>query len=101
MTRNEYLLTIVSEECAEIQQAVSKVLRFGTNGYHPDNPVVSNGEWLLVEYYQLEEMIEMLFEAEIVEPFSLSDIIRVRENKREKVLKYMEVSKHLGCLEDR
>ena len=29
MTKQEYLLTVAMEECAEIQQAISKALRFG------------------------------------------------------------------------
>ena len=36
MNKQEYLLTCLSEECAEIQQAVSKALRFGLDNYNPN-----------------------------------------------------------------
>lgn len=98
MTRDEYLLDVVAEECAEIQQAVSKILRFGPRSFHPNNPVVSNSEQMLVEYYQLEAMIAMLLDFGIVNPLNATDIDRIREYKKEKVKKYMEVSKSLGCL---
>ena len=31
MTREEHLLTIVAEECAEVAQRATKALRFGSN----------------------------------------------------------------------
>lgn len=101
MTRNEYLLTVVSEECAEIQQAVSKILRFGVDGRNPYDPATPNGDHLLTEYYQLEEMMEMLFDADILIPFNFPDILHIREDKREKVEKYMDVSKRLGYLQEK
>lgn len=38
MTKIENLLVTLSEECAEVQQAVSKVLRFGKNNYNSATP---------------------------------------------------------------
>lgn len=37
MTKTEYLLVVLSEECSEIQQAVTKALRFGLSDIHPNN----------------------------------------------------------------
>ena len=36
MNREEHLLTILSEECAEVIKDVSKALRFGLDDYPPD-----------------------------------------------------------------
>lgn len=35
MNLKEHLLTVLSEECAEVQQAVSKALRFGAKDSRP------------------------------------------------------------------
>ena len=35
MTKIENLLVVTAEECAEIQQAISKAMRFGMDNYHP------------------------------------------------------------------
>ena len=51
MTKNENLLVTLSEECAEVQQAVSKVLRFGQDNYNPATPQVTNELEVLTEYY--------------------------------------------------
>jgi len=32
------ILTNLSEECAEVQQVVCKIIRFGWDSYHPDDP---------------------------------------------------------------
>jgi hypothetical protein len=35
MKESERLLIVAMEECAEIQQEISKALRFGTENHHP------------------------------------------------------------------
>ncbi len=42
MTSNENLLVTLMEECAEVQQAVSKMLRFGADNCDPSTPDISN-----------------------------------------------------------
>ena len=37
MTREQHLLVILGEECAEVQQLVAKILRFGLDSYHPED----------------------------------------------------------------
>jgi serine/threonine protein phosphatase PrpC len=48
-------LTLVRlmEECAEVQKAAAKILRFGLNGYHPDDASFSNIEMLNEEWHDL------------------------------------------------
>ena len=100
MTKEEYLLTVASEECAEVQQAVSKALRFGLKSAHPDTPHMTNSTQILIEYYQLEAVMKMLFDEGILDSFDFNERAAVWDNKEEKVKKYMDVSRGLGRLTD-
>jgi len=101
MTKQEYLLTVASEECAEIQQAISKALRFGLDACHPDTPWLPNGTQILNEFHQLEAVIGMLVGAKILANTTLEERTDIMDRKVKKVKRYMEVSKELGCLVDR
>jgi hypothetical protein len=39
MTRDEHLMTIAMEECAEVAQRVSKAVRFGMEEIQPGQPL--------------------------------------------------------------
>ena len=54
------LLTVVMEECAEIQKACSKSIRFGLRSHHPNRPDQSNGDEIVKEFYELSGIIEKL-----------------------------------------
>lgn len=99
MKRHEMLLTIVSEECAEIQQAVSKMLRFGGNATHPDFPEKTNEMQVIEEYYQLEGVMKMLFDEGILYPNTLIERAKIWDEKKYKVEKYLCISRNLGLLE--
>lgn len=100
MKRHEMLLTIASEECAEIQQAVSKMLRFGGNATHPDFPGKTNGMQVIEEYYQLEAVIEMLIDENVLLSLTSEDRCRIMANKKSKVEKYLGISRNLGLLDE-
>lgn len=100
MTKNENLLVTLMEECAEVQQAVSKVIRFGADGCHPDVPPQTNGKDVLVEYYQLIAVMEMLIDGGVLEQFSNDVIARVKANKKLMVRHYQDVSCDIGCIKD-
>lgn len=51
---------ITQEECAEVIQAISKVLRFGLNQHHPETGV-TNIEALAIEVGQLKYMLDRLW----------------------------------------
>ena len=53
MQESENLYVVAMEECAELQQALSKGLRFGMYNHHPDRPYQTNAQEVLQEYYQL------------------------------------------------
>lgn len=54
-------LAMLAEECAEVVQAVTKILRHGYESYHPDDPKrVSNREALGREVVDVLAVAEML-----------------------------------------
>ena len=99
MRKNEYLALVAMEECAEIQQALSKAIRFGFDDHHPSKADETNEEQLLTEFYQLTAMIEELQKQEIITGFTQEKIKKVKQNKIEKVYRYMDYSKEKGLLE--
>ena len=57
MTRNEEIMTILQEECAEVIQAVSKVKRFGMMENHGN---------LVVELCDLQAMLDLMYEFGVI-----------------------------------
>ena len=81
MNRNEEIMTILQEECAEVIQAVSKVKRFGMS---------ENRSKLVVELCDLQAMIDLMYEFEVVHcsyEQRLDNIYR----KREKLKKFSKI----------
>lgn len=99
MTRNENLLVTLMEECAELQQAVSKALRFGMDNCHPAQPEKSNAHEIMVEYYQLVAVMEMLNNNNILHPFSTADRALVKTSKKLNVEHYQGISENIGCIQ--
>ena len=85
------------EECAEVSQRASKALRFGLTdpaGKEPDQPY-TNKDRLLMEINDLYAVIDMIFpdkEGPYLSPMLIQD-------KKEKVEKYLKLSKKLGLLD--
>lgn len=98
MNSTENLFIVASEECAEIQQCISKTLRFGADDCHPDRPDSTNEIELLTEYYQLQAVIEMLQEKGALKTLSAEEIDTIKASKKAKVMKYAEYSKKIGLL---
>ena len=81
MNRNEEILTILQEECAEVIQAVSKVKRFGMSENHSA---------LVKELGDLQAMIEIMYEFRVVN----CTIDQKFENifqKRQKLMKFSRI----------
>lgn len=100
MNRQEYLLSLVAEECAEVQQRVSKALRFGLNEIQPGQPL-NNTQRIMEEFRDLLVVVELAQEAGVLpcnSNFGLTSDFR--RNKREKVLKFMDYSRQQGALVD-
>lgn len=92
MKQFENLLVTVSEECAEIQQAVSKALRFGLSNHHPDRPNVTNADEIVTEYYQLSALITSLQQNGVLPTPSDYEIGIIMHEKLRSVAKWQEVS---------
>ena len=81
------LLVCVMEECAEIIQAASKLVRFGKEN-RPDNNV-SNTEVLSAEVGDLLAVLERTVKASLIDPDVISDGV---DQKRARLDKYLQTS---------
>lgn len=60
LSKEQYLLICLSEELSEMQQCISKCLRFGTNDKHPAKNTTNfedlvtefNDVWLMIKYLE-------------------------------------------------
>jgi NTP pyrophosphatase (non-canonical NTP hydrolase) len=97
MTREEHLLTIIAEECAEVAQRTTKALRFGLTDPAGTQPgELTNRERLLQEYGDLMAAMRMLFPEE----FLHIPITEYQEKKVERIEKFLILSKQIGKLND-
>ena len=100
MQQHENFLVTTMEECAEIQQSISKLLRFGDLNYCSEqDSIIDNNFEILKEFEQLKEMFNILFEHKILEDLTNEQKEEIRYNKRNKVFKYIEESKQLGLVD--
>jgi NTP pyrophosphatase (non-canonical NTP hydrolase) len=85
MNKNEEILTILQEECAEVIQAVSKIRRFG---------VEENIDQLKLELGDLICMIDLVFEFKVVDvsETEIKNRILEKRNKLKQYSKIFEVS---------
>jgi NTP pyrophosphatase (non-canonical NTP hydrolase) len=81
------VMNILSEECAEVIQAVSKINRFGMDNYKPGKPK-TNREHLEEELGDLMAMIDILQEMDVV---SYTNIERAAEAKHEKLKQWSTI----------
>lgn len=80
------ILIILIEECSEVQQRATKMLRFGRDEVQR-NQSLSNAERLAKEIGDLEVLIEMAVEEGLID----ASVIRDRKpRKREKLDFYMQ-----------
>ena len=81
MTRNEEIMTILQEECAEVIQAISKVRRFG---------MMENHGKLVVELCDLQAMLDLMYEYEVVHCSYEQRIDNIFQ-KRQKLKKFSKI----------
>ena len=90
MNEEQHLLTILIEECAELQQAATKIQRFGADSRN-------NKDNLQEEFNQLLAVAKIL-DAE--SDLDLWESQKIMNQKIEKVEHYRQISKKLGLLKD-
>jgi len=94
MNKREYLLVCLMEECAEVQKAASKALRFGLKDGNPSSNF-TNAEDLENEISDFVSVANILAaEGAIILDANNDELIR----KKDKVNRYMEYSKEQGTL---
>ena len=96
MKHDENLLVVAMEESAELQQELSKALRFGAENYHPDEPNISNAWRIQREFHQLRAVIDMLIIRRIISPMPESEQSRIYRDKVEQVEKWERYSESIG-----
>jgi len=99
MKQFENILITASEECAEIQQAISKALRFGLDNHHPDRPNFTNADDIMQEFIQLCAVIELLQCMGKLPMYCDSFVQSTKNKKVENIVKWQQVSIDCKTLE--
>lgn len=94
MNVTEHLLVCLAEECAEVQQAVAKTLRFGLDDGYPDSGT-TNAEDIAREIVDLLAVVELLEESGCI---VLDNSPAARERKQAKVRRFMDYARGRGTL---
>ena len=85
MNKQDEILTILQEECAEVIQAVSKINRFGKDSVYKG---VSNLNHLTEEVGDLMAMISIMIENNIINEY---DMKAAMLNKTNKLMKWSKI----------
>jgi len=81
-------LVITQEECAEVIQAISKVLRFGFDSSYPFEDSATTKECLEMEVGQLLCMVDILVEQGVLDA---TNVRQARSYKREKLKEWSSI----------
>jgi len=92
MNKQQEIMDILQEECAEVIQAVSKARRFGLDNAHKSGK--TQRENLVTEVGDVLCMIELLTEHGVIDAPSVQAAIR---SKREKLHQWSNIFKEDTC----
>jgi len=81
------VMNILSEECAEVIQAISKCHRFGIDNYKPGKPK-TNREHLEEELGDLMAMVDIMLEKDLIQWDNLEI---AKKNKIEKLKQWSSI----------
>ena len=94
MNIKEHIFMLLSEECAEVAQVVSKILRFGPDNIGPGHDQ-TNKERLEEEIADILGVIGLLRKENMISDIDPKKI----KAKGEKIKRYMQYSKDKGTLQ--
>lgn len=96
LTVDEYLLTVLAEECAEVAQRASKAIRFTPEEVQPGQSW-TNAWRVELEISDLTAVVEMLRDRGVlnVDPVTRQQLV---DAKKLKIEKYMRYSQEWGTL---
>ena len=98
MNINEHLFIKLMEECAEVQQRVSKLLQFGPDEREPEQE--RTNVWRLrSELNDLIAIVVMLQDRGLIPKTPGHDMAMHVTAKRQKIAKYLAYSQELGMVE--
>jgi NTP pyrophosphatase (non-canonical NTP hydrolase) len=95
MTKTEHLLVVLAEECAEVQQAVTKALRFGLDDGYPEGNT-TNREDIEGELHDLLAVARTLCEAGAFKTWKIEDREAWVRDKQKRVKQYLRYAKTRG-----
>jgi NTP pyrophosphatase (non-canonical NTP hydrolase) len=85
--KQEEILDILQEECAEVIVAGSKISRFGLDNFKPGKPL-TNRQHLAEELGDLQAMIDLCIASELV---NKEEVEQATENKIAKLKKWSNI----------
>jgi hypothetical protein len=98
MNRTEYLLTCLSEECAEVQKNVGKALRFGLNTRYKGSGSGINAQKITRELIDIDAIVSMLIGDKVLKPIDYNNFGKFQIAKIKKVERLMSCSRQTGNL---
>lgn len=93
-----HVLGVLSEECAELIQCISKIQRFGFESAHPDNPELPNTSRFKQELNDLKGAIQTLENIAPEMKYMFETDQHLLDKKEAKITMMLEISKQLGRL---
>ena len=99
MKRHEHLLDILAEECCEVAVRASKAMRFTLSEIQPGQPS-TNAQRLMDEIHDVFAMVELLEEEGLIRSHSDEARAQAIAAKKEKVERFLELSRKEGTLEE-
>ena len=92
-------MTILAEECVEVAQRATKILRFGMEETQPGQDI-NNADRMLMEYWDVVAAMKMLEEEfpRLHQNWTPENVQAHIEAKREKVEKFLAYSQKCGTL---
>lgn len=97
MNRKEHLLTIAAEECNEVAQRLTKILRFGVFETQPGKNMDNNYRFYQ-EFADLLSVVELLEKESIIIRPTEDAINKWKKYKKEQIEHFLKYSKEQGTL---